>query len=677
MTTIDRDPSELPRAIREIRDTWIPMPDGTRLSARIWLPEDADADLVPGILELLPYRKSDGTALRDATNARWFAAHGYAVVRVDIRGTGNSEGLITDEYTQQELDDGVACIAWIAEQPWCTGKVGMMGISWGGFNGLQVAALRPPQLHAVLSLCSTDDRYADDVHYWGGALLADQQLPWATSMLARNALPPEPEVWGDEWLAEWRRRLDRTPPFIKAWMEHQDRDEYWRHGSVCEDPAAIECPVFLVSGWVDAYRDAVFRMLGSFDVPRRGLVGPWAHLWPHVAEPGPQIGFLQEALRWWDRWLKDVPNGIEDEPMVRTWMQESVPPRGHYEERPGRWVVEDAWPSPNIEDRPLHLGPGGTATFADEPSPESTVRLLPMQSHGVLGGRSCSYAASYELAVDQRRDNAVSTCFDTPPLEETVEILGIAEAALDISSDRSQALVAVRVCDVAPDGSSRLVTSGVLNLTHRDGHDRPEPLEPGRRYRVRFPLHAIGYSVPKGHRLRVALAPTCWPMVWPSAEPAQLTVHIPGARVHLPVRVRGADAATPFAPAERLRPFDHEPVEWPDVGTVTHDLATGQVTTVYESGGGFVRDEFGHPMRKTTSQRDVFEISDDDPTSATARSRQSIEVSRGDWHVKVVATGLLTCDATTFHVHTGLTAYHGDVAVFEREWTLSTPRNLI
>lgn len=675
MTTIDRDPGDLPRQIREVRDTWIPMPDGTRLSARIWLPVDADVHPVPGILELLPYRKSDGTVLRDATNAAWFAGHGYAVVRVDIRGTGNSEGVITDEYTEQELRDGVACIAWIAAQSWCTGKVGMMGISWGGFNGLQIAALQPPELHVVLSLCSTDDRYADDVHYWGGALLADQQLSWATSMLARNALPPEPEVWGEEWLTEWKRRLDQTPPFVQAWLEHQHRDGFWQRGSVGEDPSAIRCPVFLVSGWVDAYRDAVFRMLESFDVPRRGLIGPWAHAWPHVAEPGPQIGFLQEALRWWDRWLKDVPNGVEDEPMLQSWMQESEPPRGYYEERRGRWVVDEVWPSPNVEERRLRLGPG-TATFDETPVPPDAVELLPVQSHGVFGGRSCSYAAAYDLAVDQRPDDAVSACFDGQPLTEPVEILGIPEAVLDVSSDRPQALVAVRVCDVAPDGSSRLVTRGVLNLTHRDSHEHPEPLRPGQRYRVRFPLHAIGYSVPRGHRLRVALAPACWPMVWPSPETAKLTVHLPGSHVQLPLRVRGADAATPFAAAEQLRPFEHELLEPPDHGTVTHDLATGRVVTVYQSGGGFVREELGQPMRKDSSERDVFEIADDDPTSATARSRRWLEVRRGDWQVKVVATGLLTCDDTTFHVRTDLTAYHGDEAVFDREWSFSTPRNL-
>jgi putative CocE/NonD family hydrolase len=680
MTIGELGPDELPRRIREVRDTWVPMPDGTRLSARIWLPADAEADPVPGILELLPYRKSDGTALRDSANAPYFAGHGYAVVRVDLRGTGNSEGVLTDEYTQCELDDGAACIAWIAAQPWCTGKVGIMGISWGGFNGLQIAALRPPELRAVLSLCSTDDRYADDVHYWGGALLADYQLPWATTMLGYNARPPEPAVWGDGWLDEWRRRLDATPPFITEWLAHQRRDEYWRHGSVCEDPAAIACPVFLVGGWADAYRDAVFRLLGSLTVPRRGLIGPWAHAWPHFAEPGPRVDFLREAVRWWDRWLKDIPNGVEDEPVLRSWLQDSVPPCGSYEERPGRWVVEDGWPSANIDTRALILG-AGTATL-DPGAPEaaevaeSSVELVPVQSHGVLGGRSCSYGTSYDLAVDQRADDAVAACFDSEPLAERLEILGLPEAELVLSADRAQALIAVRICDVAPDGASTLVTRGVLNLTHRDGHEHPEPLQPGRRYRVRFPLHAIGYALPPGHRIRVALSPNCWPIVWPSPEPARLTVHLPDSRLHLPVRTRGADGPFPFPAAQRMRRFDHRPVDESEHGAITRDLATGRVSSVYEGGGGYVREELGEPVRYFSFERDAFEIVDGDPTSATVTAHRRIELSRGDWHTRVVASGRLTCDKDTFHVDTELTAFHGEQPVFERSWRFSTPREL-
>lgn len=667
--------AELPRRVTEVRDTWIPMPDGTRLAARMWLPEDAVSDPVPGILELLPYRKSDGTAVRDARNAAWLAGHGYAVVRVDIRGTGNSEGVILDEYTQQELDDGVACISWIAQQEWCTGRVGIMGISWGGFNGLQIAALRPPELHAVLSLCSTDDRYADDVHYQGGLLLADYQLPWATTMLAITSLPPEPEVWGDDWMDGWKRRLEDTPPFIKAWMDHQRRDEFWQHASVCEDPAAIDCPVFLVGGWADAYRGAIFRMLEDLEVPRRGLIGPWAHAWPNFARPGPQVGFLQEALRWWDRWLKDIGNGIDDEPMLRAWMQDSAPPRAHYDERPGRWIVDDSWPSATIETRPLVLS-GGAAQFEEPPAAESSREIASVQSHGATGGRSCSYAKSYDLAVDQRPDDALAATFDSEPLAHRLELLGSARAELEISCDQPQGLVAVRLCDVAPDGASTLITRGILNLTHRDSHEHPQLLQPGTRYLVKFPLIAIGYAVPAGHRLRVAVAPTYWPIVWPSPEAIRLTLHLPRSRVLLPVRTGGADGPFPFPDAEYAQPSELEPLAGVSHGTVTRDLATGRVVIVNEDGGGHTRSEFGKTTRYYSMQRDTFGIADDDPTSATVAAYRCIDLSRDGWETRVVASGELTCDPESFHVQTQVTAYHEEEPVFERRWQFTFPRDL-
>ena len=674
-----RDREELPRVVREIRDTWIPMPDGTRLSARMWMPEDADSDPVPGILELLPYRKSDGTAIRDARNARWFAGHGYAVVRVDIRGTGNSEGTILDEYPQQEIDDGVACVSWIAQQGWCTGRVGIMGISWGGFNGLQIAAQGPPELHAVLSLCSTDDRYADDVHYLGGSVLADYMVPWATTMLGWLGLPPEPEVVGPGWRDQWVRRLEATPPLIERWLTHQRRDDYWKHGSICEDPAAIRCPVYLVGGWVDAYRDAILRMLESLDVPRRGLIGPWSHAWPHFAEPGPQVGFLQDALRWWDRWLKKVPNGIDEEPMLLSWMQESAPPRGHYSDRPGRWVADPSWPSPNIKPLPVQLQEGqALLPESGDPPREAagSVDITSVQSHGVLGGRSCSYGQPYDLPVDQRSEDSISTCFDSEPFTERLEIQGTPHAELTLSADRPVALVTVRVCDVAPDGTSTLLTRGVLNLTHRDSHEHPTPLEPGRSYPARFPLRAIAHTVPAGHRLRVAVAPACWPLVWPTPEPVTLSLHWPGSHLVLPTRVGGEDGTFPFADPEQARIFPHEPLEVTDIGTVTRDLATGKVSVLNANGGGYCREELGTQTRYCVHQEDVFDIHDDDPTTATATARRTYELSRGEMDARVDADATMTADVNTFHVHTKLTARDGNETVFQREWRFDIPRDL-
>ena len=290
MTTV----TDFPNPIREIRHCEITLPDGCRLAARIWLPVDAEDHPVPAIFEFLPYRKNDMTAARDKRVAPYLAGHGYAFVRVDLRGAGDSDGVMPDEYTAQEHQDGCDVIAWIADQPWCDGNVGITGISWSGFNGLAIAARRPPALKAVVTMCASDDRYADDVHYTGGCV-SGEQLIWSSVMFAKNTLPPDPANVGDRWREMWLDRLRGSGLWLKTWMEHQRRDAYWKHGSVCEDYAQINIPVFAVSGWVDGYYPAVFRLMEHLDAPCKGLIGPWSHAFPNLGRPGPTIGFPARA----------------------------------------------------------------------------------------------------------------------------------------------------------------------------------------------------------------------------------------------------------------------------------------------------------------------------------------------------------------------------------------------
>src|SRR5271155_3909166 len=347
-----------PRKVRVIEHMSISLKDGTTLAARVWLPDDAEQNPVPAILEYLPYRKRDGTYERDALTHPYLAGYGYAGVRVDIRGSGESGGLLFDEYTKQEQDDALEVIAWLAAQPWCSGAVGMMGISWGGFNGLQVAARRPPALKAIVTICSTDDRYRDDVHYMGATKL-NSGFAWASFLFGSVCRPPDPALAGEQWRDMWLRRLENVPLFLERWLRHQHRDAYWKHGSVCEDYSAIQCAVYAVGGWTDGYTNAIPRLLEHLTAPRKGLIGPWAHGYPHVAKPGPQIGFLQEMLRWWDHWLKGIDTGVMDEPMLRAWMTDSVRPAPYHEELPGRWIAEPAWPPRAIELRRLHFTDAG------------------------------------------------------------------------------------------------------------------------------------------------------------------------------------------------------------------------------------------------------------------------------------------------------------------------------
>jgi putative CocE/NonD family hydrolase len=272
--------------------------------------------------------------------------------------------------------------------------------------------------------------------------------------------------------------------------------------------------------------------------PRKGLIGPWGHEFPEVAKPEPAIGFLQECLRWWDYWLKGIDTGIMDEPMLRVWMQESVPPRTYYDVRPGRWVAEPSWRSPNLTAQTFWLGKD--ALDAD-PGSETALLIHGAQSTGLHAGAWCPYAQPGDFALDQRSEDGQSLSFTSVQVKAPMDILGFPEVTLALAADRPRALVAVRLCDVAPDGGSTLVSWGLLNLTHRESHEKPAPLIPCQRYTVTVGLNAIAHSLPAGHRWRVAISPTYWPHAWPSPEPVTLTIFAgPASWLTLPMRPQRA-----------------------------------------------------------------------------------------------------------------------------------------
>ncbi len=415
-------PAELPHRIREVTHAWIPLADGTRLACRYWLPVTAVSDPVPAILEYIPYCKRDGTAARDEAMHPYFAGHGYAAIRVDLRGSGESEGVMLDEYLKQEQDDALEVIAWIAAQPWCTGRVGMMGKSWGGFNGLQVAARRPPALKAVISMYSTDDRYADDIHSMGGCLL-NENANWSFVMFPLNARPPDPLLVGAGWETMWRQRLDVVRPWIIGWLHHQRRDAFWKHGSVCEDYGAIECPVYLIGGWADGYSNPVPRLMAGLTCPKKALIGPWGHQYQHQVHPGPKMGYMTEALRWWDHWLKDIDTGVMAEPAYRVWMNDSERPQTFYAMRKGKWIAEPGWPSSHIGEAALY--PDGDGRLGDAASPGAAVRAGAgdlRQLHAVLvehgrprSGIAARPAGRRRLGPDLHRPGVGRTAGDLRP----------------------------------------------------------------------------------------------------------------------------------------------------------------------------------------------------------------------------------------------------------------------
>ncbi len=666
--------------IRVEEHVWITLSDGCRLGARLWLPEGAERKPVPAVLEYIPYRKRDGTRSRDEPMHGYFAEHGYAAVRVDMRGSGESDGHLADEYLKQEQDDALEVIAWIAAQPWCTGAVGMMGKSWGGFNALQVAARRPPALKAIITVCSTDNRYADDVHYMGGCLLNDN-LWWGSIMLAYQARPLDPEIVGAGWRERWLERIGMIPFFPALWLAHQRYDDYWKHGSVCEDFSAIQCPVLTVGGWADAYTNAVPRLLQGLKVPRLGIIGPWAHLYPQDGVPGPAIGFLQESVRWWDHWLNGRDSGVMREPMLRAYIEDYVPPEGTRTTMPGRWVGEATYPSPDIRSRTLHLR--SDRSLDDRAGEPAEFAIRSPQSHGKASGEWMGAGVVGEHPTDQRLDDGGALVFETPALEESVTVLGAPVLRLDVAADAPVAQLAVRLSDAAPDGRATRVSYQVLNLTHRAGDERPAPLEPGRRYVVRVKLNDCGHRFARGHRIRLSIGTAYWPIVWPAPYPATLTIRTDGSALELPVRrERETERAPAFEPPARGRPA---PMTQIGKGAFRRyslqDHVSGEAVYVTDGEGGLFGegilrfDEIGTELSR--SQKRELTIRDDDPLSARYAITQSYDMGREGWRVSVRTRTEMRSDRENFYLAGTLTALEAGKVVAEHSWTETIPRDLV
>ncbi len=685
---------DFPHRVTEVEDMGIPMPDGVRLSARVWMPGDAADRPVPAVLEYIPYRKRDGTLPRDEMMHPYVAGHGYACVRVDMRGNGDSQGLMDDEYSPQEMDDALSVIDWLSRQPWCSGSVGMMGKSWGGFNCLQAAWNGHPALKAVISVCSTTDRFADDIHFKGGCLLGEN-FGWGAVMLSYSSRPADPLLRSD-WREDWLQRLQAQPWLAPRWAAHQARDAYWKHGSVGEDWARNTVPAMVWGGWADNYMNTVAAMVEHAPARVCGVVGPWVHQYPHTAVPGPQVGFLQLAVRWWDRWLKGVENGAEGDPAYRAYILHSAPPDASAAFRPGHWVQEPVWPSPRVTPMVLHLAtePGVShpqsigfsnrwrnhwttpvGYLGQDERAAFSLSVCTPQHLGLQAGEFFPMGLNAEMPGDQAGDDAVSLCFDGDPLAADLQLLGAATLRLRLSCDQPLGFVVARLCDVAPDGRSVRIAHGFLNLCHRDSRKDPAQMVPGEAVDIAFALDQMGYRLAAGHRLRLALSTSCWPFVWPSPRPATLTVT--AGSLTLPVH-HGADAPewTP-PPAEHAAPWAHRVIRPGRTRrAIEQDLITGTRALVVEDDLGDT-ENLTHGLISGETMSERWEIHPDDPLSARAHHTWDQRLSRGAWSVRTRAEATMTATATHLRMQARLTAWEGDTPVFERRWDDEVPRHFV
>lgn len=659
-----------------IENTFITLKNGQRLAARIWMPNplqvaehDSGSDGFPTVLEYLPYRKRDGTTPRDDSTYPAFARAGIVGVRVDMSGHGDSDGDFDDEYSQRELDQGVEIINWIAGQSWSNGNVGMMGISWGGFNGLQIAAMHPELLKAVISISSTVDRYNDDIHYKNGCLLYSN-FYWANVMLMYASRPADPLI-REDWKELWKHRLDTQPWLLQTWLEHSNRDDYWKHGSICENYAGYNTPTLIIGGWADLYMNAPPALAANSSGVCKAINGPWIHKYPHFAFPKPRLDFHQEAINWWNHWLRDEPNAVEQLPDYRAFISQATTPGGWREREQGHWVASDTWPAPS-ETRQLY--PTTDKSLSDNSGTPAAVEICSPQDCGIACGEMFSLSPDSDLADDQRIDDGGSLVFQTEPLTTAVEILGRPQFKCDVSIDQPLGNLCARLVDVHPDGRAYRVSWAVLNLAHRSSQEHPEAMTPGKTESIEMVLNECGYRFEPGHRIQLSLSTSYWPAIQPPPSVCTATIELGNNTcLQLPLNTgtQAIDLPEPADP-KPLPEFEMHS-EASNRRWVERDFQAQRTHYHVKTDSG-LEELPNHALKVRHLREETWSIEANNPLSATATGTHTWWSSRDDWAIKIECGTSMSCDKTHHHIQATVRAWLNDELFNERSWEHSVPR---
>ena len=655
-----------------IEKAWIEMPDGVRLAADIYRPAETAADArLPVLLEYLPYRKTEARS-RNLNLYSYFVHHDYIVARVDIRGTGNSEGrLIPHEYSDIELDDGEAVIDWLSRQPWSSGDVGMFGISWGGFNAIQMAVRNPPALRAFIAVDATEDLYQDDVHFMDGIMHLDS---WEMSQDLDNARPGAPGyVIDDDY---YENRFD-TEPWMLTYKKQQRDGPFWDRASSRDKYDRIRIPGFHIGGWYDGYRDSLPRMLANVEAPVKALIGPWSHAFPHAPYPEPGMEWRREGVRWFDHWLKGRDTGIMDEPALAVYVREWHPPGPYLEYAPGHWRWEKGWPLERTQHRSMYP----TENHSLETSPDTANRhqLRYTPSSGVEAGGPVMWWG--DVAHDQRASDAFALNYDTPVLDEPLEILGFPLAKLRVSADAPHANWMVRVSDIAPDGTVTQVAGAAFNGTHRFSAREPLDLTPGETFDLDIEMHFTSWIFRPGHRIRFSVANAQWPMLWPTPYPMTTTLEIggdDGSSLVLPVMPPGGEGIPDWAdPAEgpRLPGYetidDGNPSGYGEISQVSRNPQSGEAIAVATNTGGQRYPWGSERYREAIEHR----TSDKDPAHSAMTGTHSIEVDTGDRLLRWEAELEFSSTLEAFEYRYVRRLLQNGELVREKEWRETIPRD--
>lgn len=683
-------PEQLPYKVTKLENVPIPMKDGATLYAHIWIPENAISGnlKVGSLVEYLPYRKNDFTAIRDSIRHPYYAGYGFALIRVDMRGCGDSDGILEGEYLEQEQDDNLEVFDWIEKQSWSNGKIGQFGKSWGGFNGLQVAARQHPALKTIITLMSTDDRYADDVHYRGGCLMASDMLWWASTMFAYNARPQDPLI-REDWRENWFERLN-TEPNVIEWVKHQRRDDFWKHGSVCEDYSKVDIPVLAVGGWRDGYTSAVFRMAENLPNPEsKGIVGPWVHEYPEVATPYPGMGYNQLAVLWFSKYLTSEPEisakisanlnipenfKVDDLGRVNAFIQEPSSVAESYEFRAGEWVSQDAEFSAKkvlyIDSKSQKLG--------EKTGNDSFVEFSGAAEHGLFRGTWCPFGQEGDFPTDQKLEDLKCLTIDSEPLESEFSVLGDPVIKAVVSSDSELANLTVRLVDLNPETKENyLVSWGIANLSHLNGdHTNPKLLETEKKYEFTFKLDSVGYKFAAGHRIRLAFSTTDWPSSWPSAKTPTLKL-FSGSSISLPLVNAKKQIIKEWPQPESLEPCAREILRAEKrTKNVVYDYID-QSWTIDDFSDEGARVLVHNGAEMGSWNKNKWHIKENEPLLAFNQCDWELTVGRGDFQVKTLTKSTMKANEKNFILFNEIEAFEKDEKVFERKWETQIPREFV
>jgi uncharacterized protein len=643
----------------------IPMRDGVTLAATLYMPGDLrPGERVPALLEYLPYRKDDDTAPDDYGKHAYFARHGYVGARVDIRGFGNSGGApTTREYSAQEQEDGEQVIAWLASQRWSNGNVGMLGISWGGFNSIQMAMRRPPALKAILAVAATEALFKEDVHYMDGIMHVDEFEVAMDLDQGRSGAPAFP--LDEDTLA---KRMD-SRPWSLEYFEHQRDGAFW-HAPIrrFED---IRIPCFLIGGLQDGYRDSIPRMLEHVRAPVHAWLGPWNHDFPNSSMYGPRFEWRDQAVRWFDHWLKGVKNGIELEPRLVVFEQHSHAPGNAEQDVPGEWRAE-TWPPAGVKKETWFLAPNHQLVKSSPAVATDQLRYVP--SSGTEAGFWWG-----ELLPDQRSVDGNSLVYDSAVLDSPVSMLGFVRVRLLASADAPLADWVVRLQDIAPDGEVTAITGAGIAGAQRRSMQDPQALEPGRQYPLNFDLHVSSWVWEPGHRIRVAVSNSQWPMLWPTPFAMTTTLHLGGdggSSIELPiVPLHGRDPPPFNAPEPSETPpgiSTPNDYAWPGTWKVEHDIAQ-QRSTVTWHGTSAYQFPWGSVDH---SEQIIYQTDDAHPAVSSAQGEAQTIEKLNDRVLTYRGHLSLTSDAANFYYSFTRELLRDGVVLRTKTWKESIPRDL-